>query len=170
MHYNLCSFRILWTTYASFVLSLSLSLSLFPFSLCISLCLSVSDPSLPPYLSLSGCPYVDLSLLLALSLFLSVSLSLCLCLCLPLTPSLMLTDAVNNCFFNLHQFGFNSLFFARLDYQDKGHRQKEKTMEMIWEASPTNLGEILPVDVSQYSAVCGCMVSIKTINLISYRV
>ncbi|KAK7483766.1 hypothetical protein BaRGS_00024982, partial [Batillaria attramentaria] len=38
------------------------------------------------------------------------------------------------------QFGFDSLFFGRLDYQDKLNRMKTKTMEMIWRGSPNNLG------------------------------
>lgn len=35
------------------------------------------------------------------------------------------------------QFGFDGLFFARLDYQDKNTRLQSKTMEMIWEGSPS---------------------------------
>ncbi|PSN38683.1 hypothetical protein C0J52_08901 [Blattella germanica] len=35
--------------------------------------------------------------------------------------------------------GFDGLFFARLDYEDKQKRKNDKTMEMVWEASP-NLG------------------------------
>lgn len=38
------------------------------------------------------------------------------------------------------QFGFDGLFFGRLDYQDKIQRQKTKTMEMLWRGSPKNLG------------------------------
>ncbi|KAK7113101.1 lysosomal alpha-mannosidase-like [Littorina saxatilis] len=38
------------------------------------------------------------------------------------------------------QFGFDSLFFGRLDYQDKDLRQNRTTMEMIWRGSPDNLG------------------------------
>ena len=38
------------------------------------------------------------------------------------------------------QFGFDGLFFGRLDYQDKDARMKDKTMEMIWHGSPENLG------------------------------
>ena len=37
------------------------------------------------------------------------------------------------------QFGFDGLFFGRLDYQDKQHREDTKTMEMIWQGSE-NLG------------------------------
>lgn len=33
------------------------------------------------------------------------------------------------------QFGFDGLFFGRLDYQDKDKRLKDKTMEMMWLAS-----------------------------------
>lgn len=38
------------------------------------------------------------------------------------------------------QFGFDGLFFGRLDYQDKAKREETKTMEFVWEASPKNLG------------------------------
>ncbi|KAL8603557.1 hypothetical protein ACOMHN_022509 [Nucella lapillus] len=38
------------------------------------------------------------------------------------------------------RFGFDSLFFGRLDYEDKENREKTKTMEMIWRGSPDNLG------------------------------
>lgn len=33
------------------------------------------------------------------------------------------------------KMGYDGLFFARLDYQDKRKRLANKTMEMIWEAS-----------------------------------
>ncbi|XP_052778477.1 lysosomal alpha-mannosidase-like [Mya arenaria] len=39
------------------------------------------------------------------------------------------------------QFGFDGLFFGRLDYQDKNHRLNTTTMEMLWHGSPDNLGE-----------------------------
>ncbi len=35
--------------------------------------------------------------------------------------------------------GFDGLFFARDDYQDKDTRIKAKTLEMVWKAS-ANLG------------------------------
>ncbi|KAK3085809.1 hypothetical protein FSP39_008930 [Pinctada imbricata] len=38
------------------------------------------------------------------------------------------------------RMGFDGLFFGRLDYQDKEERMKTKTMEMIWQGSPKNLG------------------------------
>ncbi|RUS76959.1 hypothetical protein EGW08_015279 [Elysia chlorotica] len=38
------------------------------------------------------------------------------------------------------QFGFDGLFFGRLDYQDKSNRQMSRTMEMVWRGSPNNLG------------------------------
>jgi len=38
------------------------------------------------------------------------------------------------------QFGFDGLFFGRLDYQDKAKRLKDKTMESMWMASQ-NLGD-----------------------------
>lgn len=39
------------------------------------------------------------------------------------------------------QMGFDGLFFGRLDYQDKQHRIKSKSMEMVWKGSPTNLSK-----------------------------
>uniref|UniRef100_A0A0B7AW15 Alpha-mannosidase n=1 Tax=Arion vulgaris TaxID=1028688 RepID=A0A0B7AW15_9EUPU len=39
------------------------------------------------------------------------------------------------------QFGFDGLFFGRLDYQDKAKRQNQKTMEFVWKGSPNNIGE-----------------------------
>ena len=41
--------------------------------------------------------------------------------------------------FSILQFGFDGLFFGRLDYQDKDKRLKNKTMESIWMGS-SNLG------------------------------
>lgn len=38
------------------------------------------------------------------------------------------------------QFGFDGLFFARLDWRDKDKRLREKTAEMIWQGSQS-LGE-----------------------------
>jgi lysosomal alpha-mannosidase len=38
------------------------------------------------------------------------------------------------------QFGFDGVFFARLDFQDKVKRLADKSMEMVWETSD-NLGE-----------------------------
>ncbi|XP_063975684.1 lysosomal alpha-mannosidase-like [Diachasmimorpha longicaudata] len=38
------------------------------------------------------------------------------------------------------QFGFDAIFFARLDWEDKAHRLNEKTAEFVWKSSP-NLGE-----------------------------
>jgi lysosomal alpha-mannosidase len=35
----------------------------------------------------------------------------------------------------LAHLGFDGLFFARLDYQDKSAREKSKTLELLWEAS-----------------------------------
>jgi hypothetical protein len=37
------------------------------------------------------------------------------------------------------QMGFDGLFFARLDYQDKEVRMATKTAEIVWQAS-SNLG------------------------------
>ena len=42
--------------------------------------------------------------------------------------------------------GFDGLFFARADYQDKDLRTKAKTMEMVWKAS-ANLGQLSTDDV-----------------------
>lgn len=38
------------------------------------------------------------------------------------------------------KMGYDGLFFARLDYQDKAKRLNDKTMEMVWKAS-ANLGK-----------------------------
>lgn len=35
----------------------------------------------------------------------------------------------------LLQLGFDSLFFARIDYQDRAKRLREKTLEVIWQGS-----------------------------------
>ena len=40
----------------------------------------------------------------------------------------------------MFQFGFDGLFFGRLDYQDKAKREKTKTMELMWRGSD-DLGE-----------------------------
>lgn len=36
---------------------------------------------------------------------------------------------------SLLQLGFDSLFFARIDYQDRAKRLKEKTLEVVWQGS-----------------------------------
>lgn len=41
------------------------------------------------------------------------------------------------------QFGFDGLFFGRLDYQDKDNRLKQHNMEFVWRGSPKNLGKFL---------------------------
>lgn len=33
------------------------------------------------------------------------------------------------------QLGFDSLFFARIDYQDRARRLRDKTLEVIWQGS-----------------------------------
>jgi Glycosyl hydrolases family 38 N-terminal domain. len=38
------------------------------------------------------------------------------------------------------RMGYDGLFFARLDYQDKAERLRQKTTEMIWQGS-SNLGK-----------------------------
>ncbi|XP_013402708.1 lysosomal alpha-mannosidase [Lingula anatina] len=40
------------------------------------------------------------------------------------------------------QMGFDGLYFARLDYQDRAVREKDKRMEMVWRGSPQNLGTV----------------------------
>jgi alpha-mannosidase len=35
----------------------------------------------------------------------------------------------------LLQLGFDSLFFARIDYQDRAKRLNEKSLEIIWQGS-----------------------------------
>jgi hypothetical protein len=38
------------------------------------------------------------------------------------------------------RMGYDGLFFARLDYQDKAERLRSNTTELIWQGSP-NLGK-----------------------------
>jgi lysosomal alpha-mannosidase len=38
------------------------------------------------------------------------------------------------------RMGYDGLFFARLDYQDKANRLRLNTTEIIWQGSP-NLGK-----------------------------
>ena len=38
------------------------------------------------------------------------------------------------------EMGFDAWFFARIDYQDKKQREKEKTMEFVWRPNPESLG------------------------------
>ena len=40
----------------------------------------------------------------------------------------------------LSRMGYDGLFFARLDYQDRSNRLRSNTTEMIWQGSP-NLGK-----------------------------
>lgn len=35
----------------------------------------------------------------------------------------------------LLQLGFDSLFFARIDYQDRAKRLNEKSLEIVWQGS-----------------------------------
>lgn len=37
--------------------------------------------------------------------------------------------------------GYDGLFFGRVDYQDKFNRAITKSMEMVWQGSPNNLGK-----------------------------
>jgi hypothetical protein len=39
------------------------------------------------------------------------------------------------------KMGFDGLFFGRADYEDIQTRNRTKTLEMVWKASP-NLGEL----------------------------
>lgn len=36
---------------------------------------------------------------------------------------------------NMLQVGFDSLYFARMDYQDREKRKNEKTLEFVWRGS-----------------------------------
>ncbi|XP_056018882.1 lysosomal alpha-mannosidase-like isoform X2 [Ostrea edulis] len=36
--------------------------------------------------------------------------------------------------------GYDGLFFGRVDFEDKFHRELTKSMEMVWQGSPSNLG------------------------------
>lgn len=35
----------------------------------------------------------------------------------------------------LLQLGFDSLYFARIDYQDRAKRKNDKTLEIVWQGS-----------------------------------
>ena len=35
------------------------------------------------------------------------------------------------------QLGMDGFFFARIDYDDKNRRLSDKTMEMVWQSSPS---------------------------------
>ena len=50
------------------------------------------------------------------------------------------------------QLGFDSLFFARIDYQDRAKRKNEKSLEVIWRGSKS-LGSS-----AQVSLACFCFV------------
>jgi lysosomal alpha-mannosidase len=48
----------------------------------------------------------------------------------------------------LSRMGYDGLFFARLDYQDKSERLRQNTTEIIWQGSP-NLGKSFITLLSQ---------------------
>ena len=68
----------------------------------------------------------------------------------------VLISLVTTCNF---QFGFDGLFFGRLDYQDKDKRLKDHTMESMWMASD-NLGKT----TSSASLTFMCLKSESTNN------
>jgi hypothetical protein len=75
--------------------------------LCVCTCWSLK----PSYLSF-------IANMACRSLFVSIALeSTCLSFCFSL------------------QLGFDSLFFARIDYQDRAKRLKEKNLEVVWQGS-----------------------------------
>ncbi|CAD5121632.1 DgyrCDS10126 [Dimorphilus gyrociliatus] len=47
------------------------------------------------------------------------------------------------------QFGFDALYFGRLDYQDKANRQTKKTMELLWKGS----GSLNPAQTTLFTGV-----------------
>jgi len=47
------------------------------------------------------------------------------------------------------QVGFDSLFFGRIDYQDRAKRKKEKSLEVIWQGSKS-LGSSSQVNIKKY--------------------
>jgi len=47
------------------------------------------------------------------------------------------------------QVGFDSLFFGRIDYQDRAKRKKEKRLEVIWHGSKS-LGSSAQVNIKKY--------------------
>ena len=40
------------------------------------------------------------------------------------------------------QMGYDSYFFGRNDFADKAVRLANKTLEMVWQGSPNNLGKL----------------------------
>jgi alpha-mannosidase len=54
--------------------------------------------------------------------------------CRSLFVSIALESACSSICFSL-QLGFDSLFFARIDYQDRAKRLKEKNLEVVWQGS-----------------------------------
>jgi len=46
------------------------------------------------------------------------------------------------------QVGFDSLFFGRIDYQDRAKRKKEKSLEVIWQGSKS-LGSSAQVNIEK---------------------
>ena len=47
------------------------------------------------------------------------------------------------------QVGFDSLFFGRIDYQDRAKRKREKSLEVIWQGSKS-LGSSAQVTLENY--------------------
>lgn len=59
------------------------------------------------------------------------------------------------CAWILLQLGFDSLYFARIDYQDRAKRLKEKNLEVVWRGSKSlgsssQVGSIMPVFVLHF--------------------
>ncbi|XP_050429142.1 lysosomal alpha-mannosidase-like isoform X2 [Adelges cooleyi] len=79
------------------------------------------------------------------------------------------------------QFGYDGLFFARLDYEDKMQRLSKKSAEMIWQSSP-NLGSSAnlfthvlynfysPPDGFCFDVVCGIDPIVDDIKSPAYNV
>lgn len=49
--------------------------------------------------------------------------------------SFMQKYSIPICYIIMLQMGFDSLFFARIDYQDRAKRRSDKTLEVIWQGS-----------------------------------
>lgn len=62
------------------------------------------------------------------------------------------------------QLGFDSLFFARIDYQDRAIRLRDKTLEVIWQGSKS-LASSSQVSSfrSSYSHLCFTFIAHSTI-------
>ena len=65
------------------------------------------------------------------------------------------------------QLGFDSLFFARIDYQDRAKRKNEKSLEVIWRGSKS-LGSSAQVSLVCFYFVLFCFVFFFSLQSSNY--